>query len=343
MTCTKWLAAVCLLLIYSGVLAQPKPIDDKAFFKEDRPVKMTLTTDIRQFIAEKKDLNYIDAAVSFTFPDSSLYQGPVRIKPRGNFRKENCRFASIAVDFKYEKSSPFSKLGTLKMVGGCGSAASHEQYLLKEYLVYKIYNLLTDMSFRVRLLNVDYVDTKGKVKPYTQYAFLIEDVDDLAKRNQCIEKELVRFSPLGMQRDQTTLLYLFQYMIGNTDWSIPYYHNIKLLVQKKDTMTMPFPVAYDFDITGLVNPPYGGPPPDLGIERLTQRLYRGYERTLAEIETTAKIFIDKEEAIYALINQFEPLTAASKKEMIEFLNGFYKTIKNKKELKSLFVDGALTN
>ncbi len=339
----KWIIAIVFLFLVKVNFAQVKPIDDKEFFKDERIIEMKLSTDIKGLLAEKKDLNYVSAAVSWKLPDGSVVAGPVRIKPRGKFRKEHCRLASLMIDFKHQASPAFSKFGTLKLVGGCGFTASHEQYLLKEYLVYKIYNMFTDMSFRVRLLHINYFDTKSKIKSYTQYGFLMEDVDDLAKRTKCQEKENTRYSPVGMRREEATLFYLFEYMIGNTDFSIPFYHNVKLLVDKTDTLSSPYPIAYDFDVSGLVNPPYGVPPPELGLEYLTQRLYRGYERSMDEIELAVKPFLEKEEAIYALINNFDLLNSGSKKEMLNFLKGFYTEIKSKKELKKIFVDNALRN
>ena len=339
----KWVAPAVfffLVLVYPA-LAQTKKINEKDLFKDEKLIEIKLSTDIKGLQAEKKDLNYINASIRCMFPDSTVVEGPVRIKPRGHFRKDNCRFAPLTINFKNEGSPAFSKLGALKLVVGCGVKSIDEQNVLKEYLVYKIYNLLTDMSFRVRLLHVNYNDTKGKVKDWSQYAFLMEDMDELAKRNKCKQKSKVRYAHNLINREQATLVYLFQYMIGNTDWSIPYYHNFKLMVEKKDTISRPYPVAYDFDITGLVNPSYGAPPPDLGIESITERLYRGHKRTLEEIETAVKLFLDKKEAIYSLINNFSYLQSGNKKEMITFLDGFFDEIKNTKNLKRIFVDNAL--
>ena len=339
----KWMLIPFLFSFINYSLAQTKPINDKDFFKSEEIIKVKLSTDLRGLMAEKKDLNYVDGNVIFIFPDSNRINSPVRIKPRGNFRKEKCKIASLTVDFKVDSTSALRKLGTLKLVGGCAFTPADEQYLLKEYLVYKIYNMLTDMSFRVRLLQIEYDDTKDKIKTFTQYGFVIEDVDDMAKRNQCKEKEGIRISPNSVNRAQGTMLFLFQYMIGNTDWSIPFYHNMKLIVDKKDTMSIPYPVAYDFDISGLVDPPYGGPPPDLGITKLTERLYRGYARTEEELDIVIKKYLEQEEAIYLLINNFSLLTTGNRKEMIRFLKEFFTEIKNKKLVKYTFIEHALEN
>ena len=304
---------------------------------------MEVYVDIKNLIAQKSSLNYVYGTINCKFPDGKAVDGQVRIKPRGHFRKDRCRLSSLTFDFKNNDYPAFSKLGTLKMVGGCNVTEKDEQYVLKEYLVYKIYNLLTDMSFRVRMMHVNYHDTKGKVKSWTQYAFFIEDIDDVAKRNKCRKKEQVSYSHQHLNRAQSGFVYLFQYMIGNTDWSMPFYHNIKLLVDRTDSSSYPYPVAFDFDMTGLVNPPYGEGNRDLGLEKLTDRQYRGYPRSIEEVEATANIFLQKEEAIYSLIKNFNLLSDKNKNEMLDFLAQFFTEIKNKKKLKSICIDHALSN
>ncbi len=336
-----WTAVFVIFLFALQVVGQPKNISEKEFFLEEKPIEMNLSTDIKGLLSEKSTLNYVNAEISCKMPDNTVMEGQVKIKPRGKFRKDNCRSAPLTINFKNETSKAFSKLGTLKMVVGCTMKTDDDEDLLQEYLVYKMYNILTDKSFRVRLLRVNFNDTKGKIKSFSQYAFLIEDIDDMAKRTQCKKKEKVIYSHDNINREQGTFVYLFQYMIGNTDWSIPFYHNIKMMVDKKDTLSKPYPVAYDFDITGFVNPSYGGPPPGLGIESVTQRLYRGYKRSVEEIEAAAQVFLAKKDSIKTLINNFEPLSARSKKEMNNFLEPFFDEISSKKNLKRTFVDNAL--
>jgi hypothetical protein len=339
----KWFIAGVLFCFVLTSAGQKPVVDDKKFFQDEEPVEMEVYVDVRNLMAQKLSLNFVYATIKCTFPDSKVVDGQVRIKPRGHFRKDNCRMSSMTFDFKNDDYPAFSKLGTLKMVAGCGFSEKDEQYVLKEYLVYKIYNLLTDLSFRVRLMHVKYNDTKGKVKPWSQYAFFIEDTDDMAKRNKCRKKEQVNYAHQYFNRAQASLVYLFEYMIGNTDWSMPYYHNIKVLVDKKDTTSYPYPVAFDFDMTGLVNPPYGEGNRELGLAKLTDRQYRGYPRSIGEIEATANIFLQKEEAIYSLIKNFNLLSNKYKTEMLNFLGEFFTEIKNKKRLKTICVDNALSN
>jgi hypothetical protein len=203
-----------------------------------------------------------------------------------------------------------------------------------------MYNLLTDKSFRVRLLNLNYSDSNGKKNEFAGQAFLIEDEKEMAKRSKCIEWSKGKIFTESTDRKQMTLVALFEYMIGNTDWSVPASHNIKLIQAKEDSLSRPFAVPYDFDYAGIINTDYAVPDPLLNTETVQQRVYRGFARTLDEINETLAIFQQQKAAIYAIINNAELLSSGSKKNMSNYLDGFYETINKPKEVKSTFVDNA---
>ena len=165
-------------------------------------------------------------------------------------------------------------------------------------------------------------DSKGMKKPITIYAFFIEDITDLAKRNDCREWKTGKIRSDAADRGQMTLLSIFEYMIGNTDWSVWNNHNIKLLAAKKDSTAKPLPVAYDFDNSGLVNADYAVPDPIMEIESVVERVYRGFPRTPEELGAAIQVFNSKKDKIYELINTFEPLPSGSKKTAISYLNDF---------------------
>ena len=339
------LCRICFLLLIEHLSFSQTPsnkLSRSEFFTEERPIKITISTDIRSLRKYSEKPAYQPAAVTVLLPDSSLIHEQIRLKRRGKFRNRECYLASLMLDFKNPSSPDLSPLKRLKWVGGCDDNSSSEQYLLKEFLVYKTYNILTEMSFRVRLAMATYQDTTGKVKPYTQYAFLIEDIGDLAKRNHCVEKKSGNYHTEWTNRNQMTLVAMFQYMIGNTDWSVPYYHNIKLIVPMEDTLSKPYAIPYDFDYCGFVNPPYAVPPEELGIHSVRQRLYRGFPRTIKEIDSTAAMFTAREPQITSTINGFDLLNKNSKKDVLGFLDEFFRTIKNNKYLESEFVDKART-
>lgn len=331
-----------LVLQHQVIFSQSSPVNRQMFFLDDKPIDVTLTTDIRKLRNDKNKPVYLPANISMKFSDTAVIAEEIRVEPRGIYRKNHCDIASLMLNFKNPSSPLLSPLKKLKLVGGCREGADYDELLLKEYLVYKIQSLLSNMSFRVRLMHVTYNDSRQKVKSYTQYAFLMEDIKDLADRNNCVEKKDTTFYTEATNRKQMTFVNLFQYMIGNTDWSVFKCHNIKLIVSKNDTLSKPYAVPYDFDYCGLVNAVYAIPNEELGIESVRERLYRGFPRTFDELEEAINIFEEKKESILFYINHFDLCTAKCRKNIVEYVNEFYNTIGNKKEVESIFITNART-
>lgn len=305
------------------------------FFSSNDPVEITLVSDFKKIRGKKLKRVFQPADVTFTLPNMAPVNEEIQISARGEFRRQTCYMPSLMLDFKNLKAPKLSSLKRLKLVCGCSSSKFDEELLLKEYLAYKMYNMLTDMSFGVRLTRMTYRDAESK-KEYTQYGFLIEDVDDMAKRNNCREyKKQVKFGSLT-DRSQMTLVSMFQYMIGNTDWSLPNAHNVKFVQLRTDTVSYPYVVPYDFDYCGLVNAPYAVPQPEFGIEKVTDRYYRGMARAKEEIDPLVKLFKEKREFFTGMINNFTLLSERSRKEMIRYIDDFYADLDDKRKLKYVF-------
>ncbi|HEX6191267.1 MAG TPA: hypothetical protein VFZ42_02840 [Chitinophagaceae bacterium] len=333
--------SVMLILLAHAALSQSsKRIDSVAFFSDEQPFEMVLSSDLKNLINKKMTKAEQPATVTMRFADSTNYKEDIRINTRGKFRLENCNMPPLMLNFKNTSSPRLRPLGKLKLVVGCGATNEDEQLIIKEYLAYKMYNMLTEKSFRVRLVKINYEDTRGKIKPYTQFGFLLEDVDDMARRNKCKEIQDIAIQTESTDRKQMTLVALFEYMIGNTDWSVPAFHNIKLIQTQKDPKAVPIAVPYDLNHTGFVNAAYAVPPEELGIESVKDRLYRGFPRSMEELQETIAIFNSKKKDIYELINNCAWLSKASRKESINYLDGFYKTIDNKNSVRHIFIDNA---
>jgi hypothetical protein len=329
------------LLINALIASGQSRINRAHFFEEDKPVIMDLSTDLKRLVTSKKANDYQPANVTLHFPDSSVISAPIKLSARGIFRRENCYVPSIKLDFTdTTASSKLSSLKKLKLVVGCGTKSEDEKLLLKEFLVYKIYNLLTDMSFRVRMLRINYTDTRGKIRSYTQYGFLIEDVDDMAKRNKCKEVQKRVFPQERTDRQQMTLVAVFQYLIGNTDWAVPAYHNIKLMRPATDSISFPYVVPYDFDFCGVVNAEYATPNENLDIKSVTERLYRGFPRTIEEVQRILDIFRNKKEAIKNLVTNFEWLDQRNRRDVMKYLDDFYSIIEDKYQVQRIFITDA---
>jgi hypothetical protein len=331
----KKISFILLSVIIYQVVAAQSPVNRQQFFLDDRLIEATLSTDIKNLRSSKKKPLYQPANIVMHFSDTAVINEEIRVETRGQFRKENCDIASLMLNFKNQNSPKLSPLKKLKLVGGCRSSHKDEELLLKEYLAYKIYNFLTNMSFRVRLLHITYKDTRDKMKSYTQYAFLIEDMNDMAARNNCSEiKKVVKSNALDSR--QLALVCMFQYLISNTDWSIPNFHNIKLMVPKNDTLAMPYIVPYDFDYSGLVNAEYAVPNEQFTATTVTERVYRGFPQSLEELQVVLDKFKEKKEAIMYSITNFTLLGEKTKKEMIKYLDEFYDIINSKRSVRSTF-------
>lgn len=335
---------LCLSIVCSSihVHAQGK-IDSISFFTDERIATLSVTTDLRKLQNEKGTEVYQPATAAFVFPDSTKVSEDIRIAPRGHFRRDFCPIPPLLLNF-HNPTSPFlNDLGKLKLVIACGASGDDEQLVLKEYLCYKIYNLLEPKSFRVRLLKVTINDSKNKNKPITQFAFMIEDDGDMARRNECKTREDLVILTESTDRKTMTMVATFEYFISNGDWSVPNNHNTKLIWDKKNKEAQPYVVPYDFDHSGFVNAGYAAPNEILGTETVKERVYRGFPRTMEELQATFDIYRKKKEEIYALIRNFTLLKERNRKELTDYLEDFYKTINNKSDVQNIFIDNARKN
>ncbi len=334
--------AVCLSPFLA--FAQGTVVDDKTFFTEESLIEMTITADFKKMIKEKLkpefQKKYYPAQVSLIFSDSSKVTEEAEIRPRGKFRRQECYLPPVMVNFKTKQSKFLKKLGRMKIVWPCENDPYHEQLILKEYLVYKMYSLLTGISFRVRLAKVNCFDLNEKTKSRNFYAFFIEDVDDMGRRNNYEEIQDIKFFTEQTERQQTTLVALFQYMIGNTDWAVPIYRNIKLVRSIADSNLAPLIVPYDFDYCGMVNAGYASPIPELGINSVRERLYQGFPRTLAELQIAIQLFVNQRDQMNKLIMNFEPLSVGNKTEMKHYLDDFFVIVTDEKKIRRLFIENA---
>ncbi len=338
-----FLSAVFLLCAtaFQNTNGQSSSFNKDVFFNDTSVLKAVLVANMSKIYNYhgKKDIDYY-ATFTTTLPDSTKVDDRIILNIRGHFRLGFCYVPPIKLIFNYKKDSKLYSLKSLKLVNECKISNEFEQYLLKEYIVYKIYNLLSDMSFRVRLLNLTLQDSVGKKKTITEYAFLLEDIKTVAERNNCKELKVVKLPTEATDRKQMTMVAIFEYMIGNTDWAVSVNHNTRLISSIKDSLSRPFVIPYDFDYSGFVNTAYAVPDEKLDIENVRQRLYRGFPRSLSEVEEVVAVYKEKKDKIYSLINNFDLLTSASKMDMTNYLDEFYKIINDPQMLKNTFVDNA---
>lgn len=314
--------------------APPSSPDGKgsALFSEDGVVELTLRADLRDVLSDRgKEPSYRPAEVYDASTGSTF---AVRVRTRGNFRlrRLDCDVPPLRIDFEdaAPPESPFAGQQKVKLVTHCRNRdEDFEQRLLVEYLIYRAYNLLTDLSFRVRLARITYEDTAGKLDSVTRYGFFIEDDDDLADRLDAKQLDDRRIHPEAADRTAVTRMALFQYMIGNTDWGMTSQHNVEVLYLEPNGPIVP--VAYDFDWAGLVDAPYAVPDPMLRLDDVLQRKYMGYCRTDEEIEQAAGQFMALRDTVVSLFSP-ELLDRKRARRSVGYLGEFFQMAQDPRKL-----------
>src|SRR5262249_14333405 len=156
--------------------------------------------------------------------DGAKVSKVIRVRGRGHSRRaaQTCDFVPLRLEFTPGQMAGTALAGNtaLKLGTHCRSAAIFEQYVLREYTGYTIFNLLTPYSFRTRVARGTYIDAATQKTIATRFALFLEDDDDVASRmgGRVVDQPRLLFR--NVDPDYTTLMSLFEFMIGNTDMSI---------------------------------------------------------------------------------------------------------------------------
>lgn len=317
-------------------------------FDDHNLVKIDIVTDLRNLFSDTnpETAKYHKGLLTYIDTNGASVSISVRLKTRGIFRRsrENCNLPPLTVNFKDDSLSNhyFNDIKKIKLVNVCNrKRESFEQYLVREYLVYRIYNLFTEYSFRVRFVKILYVDINNALPPFESVGFFIEEMKSLNTRTNTKPIKTLGIIQEAVDRSHMDMTAIFQYMIGNTDWSVPKLHNIKLVV--KDSLLIPIAIPYDFDFCGFVNPPYTKPPEIIPIKNVTERYFRGFCRTKEELDPVINQFKAQKENVFKLIQEDTLLNIKSKKQLVKYITEFYEIIENPRYLNREFIDNCRKN
>jgi len=328
-----------------GAIAQnslPDLTQRTGLFADTTVLRFTLTAPLQRLIKERADTTASYAAqLSYPVAQGATPMLPVKLKVRGHFRRQwnVCSFPPLSLDFPIKKTqdTPFANQNKLKLITHC----EVEEYVVREYLVYRLYNLLTDLSFRARLCKVTYLDSAGKLKPETRWAALLENEDDMRKRNGGKSNKLRMVNMPDVDSLSMATLGVFEYLIGNTDWSVPYRHNIRLLTLP--TYAKPVPVPYDFDHAGIVETFYALPGENVGIASVRDRIYRGPLYSMALLQRVFEHFNQLKPQFYAFYQNDSRLDPAYVKNTLRYLDEFYSEINTPTTVQTIFQSNARRN
>lgn len=346
----KRLYAILALLycMFSAVQAHSAELDDggrkiPSLFQSNAPLSLRIDAPFRK-INRHRGMNrpYSAATMDLAGIDGKETQVDLRIKVRGNFRSdwENCKYPPLKLNLnsKSLKNTVLNRENKLKLVVQCRDQNRYKQYLILEYLSYRVFQLLTRYSLNVRLARIDYYDTEKKHDLGRRVAFFIENTGRFASRLDLEELKVKAINPGDYSQARLNLVEMFEFLIGNTDWStISGEKNKKYcchnIIPFKDRSGSLIPIAYDFDMTGVVNPSYAVVNPKLGINSVRQRLYRGHCQNDEILQSTINAFMARRKEIYSLYKNQPGLSAGTIKKTIQYYDDFYDIIQKKERLK----------
>jgi hypothetical protein len=274
-------------------------------FASDAPIRVTIQGPIASLASNRAE---VPRAARMTV-DGVTY--PIALSPRGITRKTTdiCDFPPLRVQLTgaAPAGSLFDRQRRLKLVTHCKRAADFQQKVLLEYAAYRLYNLMTPVSFRARLANIDYLDDSGR--PYvSRVGFFIEDFDDVAKRNDMRDAHmgslvpLAQIDPLGAECC----------------------HNGRLLAGAANGLLTPVP--YDFDYSGLVDAPYSTPPEGFPISNVRQRSYRGYCTHMAQARAVAAQISPRRAEFIGLFATIPGLDQRNQGRAASYIQAFFNDI-----------------
>ncbi|MEO1241209.1 MAG: hypothetical protein AAFX54_04820 [Pseudomonadota bacterium] len=334
-----FLAGLMIAMTVGAIASAKEP---KPLFRDDSVLKLRIE-------APFKELTRKAARSTDPYPATLILEGAApeqlsfTLSARGKSRRNRnlCTFPPLRVSFdeKPGEASIFDGQKRLKLVTHCRGSNSYQQYYMLEYTAYKLSNALTPYSLKARMAEIDYVEADtGKVVA-SKFGFFIEDTDDAAKRNEMKEIDTPDIDVAQIAPSAAARYALFQYMIGNLDWSMhngpdgnDCCHNTKLVGATAGAQNDLIPIAYDFDYSGLVDAPYAVAPEELRISSVRTRRYRGFCAHNEEARAQGALIRENYQAFYDAVNGVPTLSDRSRRSTTKYLDRFFEDIESDEQL-----------
>lgn len=332
-------AALVVVLAHAGPAAGGEGDAIPELFADHAPLAFELALDRRALCRPRptRPCTPTSALLIYRTAAGEAQRLEVRVRTRGGWRDEHCDVPPLFVELAAPPSEgPFSGQTLLPITTHCRTSSSrYEQYVLKEYLAYSLYELFTDKSLRVRLARVTYRDLGKRGRAAERFAFIVEPFDHLAARHHATLEDIGALRLSETDAFELATLELFQYLLGNTDWSIVAGHNI---VRMRDARGAMSAVPYDFDFAGLVGAAYAMPPPNLRLRNVRERLFRGFCRRELDWERLFVRFIEQRSAMLGLIENVPGLEHAQRNDVREYVLDFFDVVASPEKRRREIVD-----
>jgi len=309
-----------------------------SLFEDEEVLDVELTGPLHTLVKQKDEREEFPFVLRVDGTDHNI-----KVRARGKSRLRVCDFPPLRLNFETGgmQETEFSGQDGLKVVTHCRNRDSGDQNVLEEYTAYRIFSLFSDVSYRVRLLRMTYRDTDHRLKKGGQphFGFVIEPKAHLSERTGAVPLSLSGLPIRRINRDQAALVYVFQYLIGNTDWSFVLADDDNKCCHNGDLFEIDreiYYVPYDFDLAGLVNATYAKPDPSLRLRNVRTRRYRGYctdRQTLKEALRTVK---SMQTEVLNVVNETPGFSEKQLKKSVEYVTKFFEEAENEEKLLNLY-------
>ncbi|MEM7503451.1 MAG: hypothetical protein AAF417_15475 [Pseudomonadota bacterium] len=303
-------------------------------FEEEATLEISLTGPLGSTVEDKQERAERRFVLS-----ANGFDHDVNVRIRGNSRVRVCQFPPLRINFERSKTeqTTFAGQDKLKLVTHCRENRSAESHVLREYVAYKIFNQIADIGYRVRLARISYSDTDTEVAPasFDRYAFFIESPRELIARTGARQIEIDGVTLHSLSQDHAARVFVFEYLIGNTDWSLVTADNDEHCCHNGDLFKLDsehYYVPYDFDLAGLVNTRYAKPDPSLRISRVTQRLYRGYCISSDALRGAMQDIKARKDSILAVVHELSELSAKDRDTTAKYIERFFEQAEDEDKL-----------
>lgn len=294
-------------------------------------LEIRLETDLKALMKGKADEKYQAAVLKYKNQAGEEKVYTAEVRPRGKTRKEICLHPPIKLKIKKSVLTGEGYLphNEMKIVWECKPSGAFEQFIYKEYLAYRLYNLITPASFRAKMVKINLVDTNNPEKVTEKIGFIVEDEEQVAERLASTLMEEKPTEARQFARQHFLNFVFYEYMIGNTDWAFGNSHNARFFQHSSTKKVIPVP--YDFDYSGLVNAPYAVPHESLPIKEVRERYFKGGPVAAPEGAMLRKHFLQSKSAVLDFIKKLDFLDKYHKDDALQYINDFYKAIEDDRQ------------
>jgi hypothetical protein len=303
------------------------PLPAREAIGQNEGERVTIEMDLTTIMAQRNSDTYFPAAV---ITDNGL-TFKAEVRPRGKYRRKNAVYPPLKLKFKKKEliAAGMDTLNEIKLVLPAYDNALGDELVIREYLAYKMFEKLSPVHVKARLIRLTIRDTHVEKSKKNMFAILVEDAEETAARYNGVEIEEYGISPDSLAANQAALLVMFEYMIGNTDWDISMMRNVRLIRTQAGGKILPLP--YDFDFSGLVSAPYASPSSDTGLKTVRDRFLMSNGIKPDALRRAVMNLRKNRQAIYDICrNRF--VSRETSDDMMLFLDTFYNQIGEKDEV-----------